>query len=84
MRASRWTISRLLPRTLRVKAETWQAEILELMEANGVPEENIGKVLDLSITPWLVLIYIAFIQWKEALFLLAIYPLIIIFMIILS
>jgi len=32
----------------------------------------IGKVLDLSITPWLVLIYIAFIQWKEALFLLAI------------
>ena len=25
----------------------WQAEILELMEANGVPEENIGKVLDL-------------------------------------
>ncbi|WP_125582433.1 thiol reductant ABC exporter subunit CydD [Levilactobacillus cerevisiae] len=44
----------------------------------------IGKVLDLSITPWLVLIYIAFIQWKEALFLLAIYPLIIIFMIILG
>lgn len=25
----------------------WQAEILEIMEANGVPEENIGKVLDL-------------------------------------
>lgn len=44
----------------------------------------IGKVLDLSITPWLVLIYIAFIQWKEALFLLAIYPLIILFMIILG
>jgi len=44
----------------------------------------IGKVLDLSITPWLVLIYIAFIQWKEALFLLAIYPFIIIFMIILG
>lgn len=44
----------------------------------------IGKVLDLAITPWLVLIYIAVIQWKEALFLLAIYPLIIIFMIILG
>lgn len=25
----------------------WQTEILEIMEANGVPEENIGKVLDL-------------------------------------
>ncbi|KRK95119.1 thiol reductant ABC exporter, CydD subunit [Levilactobacillus acidifarinae DSM 19394] len=44
----------------------------------------IGKVLDLSITPWLILIYIALIQWKEALFLLAIYPLIILFMIILG
>lgn len=44
----------------------------------------IGKVLDLSITPWLILIYIAIIQWKEALFLLAIYPLIIFFMIILG
>ncbi len=44
----------------------------------------IGKVLDLSITPWLILIYIAMIQWKEALFLLAIYPLIIFFMIILG
>ncbi|MDT6980196.1 thiol reductant ABC exporter subunit CydD [Levilactobacillus zymae] len=44
----------------------------------------IGKVLDLAITPWLILIYIAFIQWKEALFLLAIYPLIILFMIILG
>ncbi len=44
----------------------------------------IGKVLDLSITPWLILIYIAVIQWKEALFLLAIYPLIIFFMIILG
>lgn len=44
----------------------------------------IGKVLDLSITPWLILIYIATIQWKEALFLLAIYPLIILFMIILG
>ncbi|NLR09034.1 MULTISPECIES: thiol reductant ABC exporter subunit CydD [unclassified Levilactobacillus] len=44
----------------------------------------IGKVLDLSLTPWIVLIYIALIQWKEALFLLAIYPLIIFFMIILG
>lgn len=30
-----------------MKAETWQTEILEIMEVNGVPEENIGKVLDL-------------------------------------
>ena len=44
----------------------------------------IGKVLDLSLTPWIMLIYIALIQWKEALFLLAIYPLIIFFMIILG
>lgn len=44
----------------------------------------IDKVLDLAITPWLILIYIALIQWKEALFLLAIYPLIILFMIILG
>lgn len=44
----------------------------------------IGKVLDLGITPWLILIYIAFIKWEEALFLLAIYPLIIFFMIILG
>ena len=39
-------------RTRRVKSEyrlltAWQTEILEIMEANGVPEENIGKVLDL-------------------------------------
>lgn len=44
----------------------------------------IGKVLDLGITPWLILIYIAFIKWEEALFLLVIYPLIIFFMIILG
>ncbi|KRN97788.1 thiol reductant ABC exporter, CydD subunit [Levilactobacillus paucivorans] len=44
----------------------------------------IGKVLDLGITPWLILIYIGFIKWEEALFLLAIYPLIIFFMIILG
>ena len=39
-------------RTRPVKSESrlltdWQTEILEIMEANGVPEENIGKVLDL-------------------------------------
>ncbi|KRN03099.1 cytochrome D ABC transporter, ATP-binding and permease [Levilactobacillus senmaizukei DSM 21775 = NBRC 103853] len=44
----------------------------------------IGKVLDLSLTPWLVLIYIATIRWQAAVFLLAIYPLIILFMVILG
>lgn len=39
-------------RTRPIKSDTrlltdWQTEILEIMEANGVPEENIGKVLDL-------------------------------------
>ena len=39
-------------RTRPIKSEcrlltVWQTEILEIMEANGVPEENIGKVLDL-------------------------------------
>ena len=39
-------------RTIPIKSESrlltdWQTEILEIMEANGVPEENIGKVLDL-------------------------------------
>ncbi len=39
-------------RTRPIKSESrlltdWQTEILEIMEANGVPEENIGKVLDL-------------------------------------
>lgn len=39
-------------RTRPIKSECrllmdWQTEILEIMEANGVPEENIGKVLDL-------------------------------------
>lgn len=39
-------------RTRPIKSEcrlltTWQTEILEIMEANGVPEENIGKVLNL-------------------------------------
>lgn len=39
-------------RTRPIKSESrlltdWQTEILEIMEENGVPEENIGKVLDL-------------------------------------
>lgn len=39
-------------RTRPIKSESrlltgWQTEILEIMEANGVPEENIGKVMDL-------------------------------------
>lgn len=39
-------------RTRPIKSECrlltdWQTEILEIMEENGVPEENIGKVLDL-------------------------------------
>ncbi|MFC6274258.1 thiol reductant ABC exporter subunit CydD [Levilactobacillus tangyuanensis] len=44
----------------------------------------VGKVLDLSLTPWIVLIYIATIRWQAAVFLLAIYPLIILFMVILG
>ena len=44
--------SSCVTRTRPIKSEcrlltTWQTEILEIMEANGVPEENIGKVLDL-------------------------------------
>lgn len=44
--------SSCVARTRPIKSEsrlltTWQTEILEIMEANGVPEENIGKVLDL-------------------------------------
>ena len=44
--------SSCVARTRPIKSEArlltdWQTEILEIMEANGVPEENIGKVLDL-------------------------------------
>lgn len=44
--------SSCVARTRPIKSESrlltdWQTEILEIMEANGVPEENIGKVLDL-------------------------------------
>ena len=44
--------SSCVARTRPIKSDArlltaWQTEILEIMEANGVPEENIGKVLDL-------------------------------------
>lgn len=42
------------------------------------------KVFDLSIIPWLVLVYIFFIDWKQGLFLLLIFPVVIIFFIILG
>ncbi len=42
------------------------------------------KIMDMGITPWVILLYIAFLQWKEAAFLLIIYPVIILFMIILG
>ena len=42
------------------------------------------KVIDMMVIPWVILIYIAFLRWREALFLLAIFPLIIVFMIILG
>ena len=45
-------LGNITARTRPIKSESrlltdWQTEILEIMEANGVPEENIGKVLDL-------------------------------------
>lgn len=44
--------SSCVARTRPIKSDArlltdWQTEILEIMEANGVSEENIGKVLDL-------------------------------------
>lgn len=42
------------------------------------------KIMDMGITPWVILLYIAFMQWKEAAFLLVIYPVIILFMVILG
>ncbi|MFC6179712.1 thiol reductant ABC exporter subunit CydD [Lactiplantibacillus daowaiensis] len=42
------------------------------------------KVIDMMVIPWVILIYIAWLRWREALFLLAIFPLIILFMIILG
>lgn len=42
------------------------------------------KMLDMSITPWLILIYILFIRWEQAIFLFIIFPVIILFMVILG
>lgn len=42
------------------------------------------KIFDLSIIPWILLVYLFTISWKEALFMLVIYPVVIIFMIILG
>ncbi|CAM3136690.1 thiol reductant ABC exporter subunit CydD [Lactiplantibacillus plajomi] len=42
------------------------------------------KVIDMMVIPWVILIYIAILRWREALFLFAIFPLIILFMIILG
>lgn len=42
------------------------------------------KLFDMSITPWLVLLYIATINFKQAVFLFVIYPVIVIFMIVLG
>ncbi len=42
------------------------------------------KILDMSITPWLILLYILFLQWKQAIFLFIIFPVIILFMVILG
>lgn len=42
------------------------------------------KLFDMSIIPWVILAYLATLQWKEALFLFAIYPVIVLFMILLG
>lgn len=42
------------------------------------------KMFDMSIIPWILLVYMFTISWPEALFLLAIYPVVILFMIILG
>jgi len=42
------------------------------------------KVFDLSIIPWLILIYIFYLKWEQGLFLLLIFPVVIIFFIILG
>ena len=41
------------------------------------------KFVDMSIVPWLILVYMASIKWEQALFLFIIYPIIVLFMIIL-
>ena len=42
------------------------------------------KILDMSITPWLILLYVLFLRWEQSIFLFAIFPIIILFMIILG
>lgn len=42
------------------------------------------KLFDMSIIPWVILAYMATLQWKEALFLFMIYPVIVLFMILLG
>lgn len=42
------------------------------------------KILDMSITPWLILLYVLFLRWEQAIFLFIIFPVIILFMIILG
>ncbi|EEI19759.1 thiol reductant ABC exporter, CydD subunit [Lentilactobacillus buchneri ATCC 11577] len=42
------------------------------------------KILDMSITPWLILLYILFLRWEQAIFLFIIFPVIILFMVILG
>lgn len=42
------------------------------------------KVFDMMVIPWILLVYLFFIRWQESVFLLLIYPIIILFMIILG
>ncbi|MCW0952619.1 thiol reductant ABC exporter subunit CydD [Weissella ceti] len=42
------------------------------------------KLFDMSIIPWVILAYLTTLQWKEAVFLFAIYPVIVLFMILLG
>lgn len=42
------------------------------------------KIFDMMIIPWILLVYITFLRWQQGVFLLLIYPIIIIFMIILG
>lgn len=42
------------------------------------------KVFDLGIIPWLILIYIAYLKWEQGLFLLLVFPVVILFFIILG
>ena len=42
------------------------------------------KLFDMSIIPWLILAYVAMINWEQAVFLFFIYPVIVLFMIVLG